>query len=164
MNQNNIYHGSTEQDVCTDGADLEDPNNYGDKSHLDETAYFGPLVAADKINYMVVPREYESSLLGCVGIVINNKTGVYAYGIVGESGPNVDGSSGVDYGKSAWDEVSIKMAWEINGHEFGSPIANQRQYGNYTYIIFKNSKRAWDGSTITQSQIDAVGREYLWLY
>lgn len=164
---NAIVHQSGEMDVCTDGL-LHVPcmdkegnslNPYGDTSHQCQTAVFLDTVYSDSVNYMVVPGSYPGlkDLERCVGVIINNYTGEYVYAVVGEVGPEENSSY---CGASAWDEVSIHAAWIINGHETGAPIANTRQYGSYTFIIFLNSQQSWDTSGDLQSQIDAIGKQY----
>ena len=124
-----------------------------------DTALFGDKISADKVNYMVVPTGHPeySSLLGCVGVVRNNDTGEFVYAVVCEGGPS---ESSDWYGESAWDEVSIKVAWELNGHPYGSHIANERQYGNFSYFIFKKSKRDWNPSNDIQEEIDIIASKY----
>ncbi len=158
IKQNIVVHHSSEMDVCTDGL-MGNLDNYGDKNHIGETAYFGDAISADAVNYMVIPIDYPdySELLGCVGVVRNNNTGDFVYAVVCEGGPAE--SSGW-YGQSAWDEVSIKVAWELNGHPYGTYIGNERQYGDFTYIIFPKSKRKWNPNNNMQKEIDAVGSKY----
>ena len=158
IEQNVVIHHSNEMDVCTDGF-MDNGHNYGDKSHIGATALFGDKISADKVNYMVVPTGHPeySSLLGCVGVVRNNDTGEFVYAVVCEGGPS---ESSDWYGESAWDEVSIKVAWELNGHPYGSHIANERQYGNFSYFIFKKSKRDWNPSNDMQEEIDIIASKY----
>lgn len=128
---------------------------YGDRDHSESTARLNG-VLPDEVNYMVIPTDYEDykKLMGCVGMIINNETGKYVYAVVCEGGPKENGGS---YGACAWDEVSINAAWEINGIERGRLIANTRQYGNYSFIIFRDSKRSWKIDDTLQHQIDMAG-------
>lgn len=163
MFKNTVVHFSNEMDVCTDGKFCNDDLNeaeepYGDKNHYGHTARLDG-ICADCVNYMVIPGDYPNGndLLGCVGVIINNQTGKSVYAVVCEIGPK-ENSGG--YGASAWDEVSIRAAWLLNGHEPGVAIANSRQYGGFTFIIFANSKQKWDTDSDLQAQIDAVGKLY----
>ena len=158
-----LIHTSGEMDVCTDGKFCNDDlniasNPYGDTCHYGHTARLDG-ICADCVNYMVIPGDYPDAkdLLGCVGVIINNDTGNYVYAVVCEIGPN---ESGTGYGACAWDEVSIRAAWLLNGHNPGASIANSRQYGNYTFIIFTKSKQAWSVGADLQDRIDAVGKTY----
>ena len=160
----NSIHFSEEMDVCTDGKfcneDLNsNPMPYGDTCHYGHTARLDG-ICADCVNYMVIPGDCpnKQDLLGCVGVIINNKTGDYVFAVVCEIGPNENGTG---YGACAWDEVSIRAAWLLNGHQPGTPIANTRQYGSYTYIILPNTKQTWtNNNAMLQGQIDEAGKKY----
>ena len=156
-----IVHHSTEMDVCTDGELYGLPNDtkypYGDRDHLGEIS--GSFeVYSDRTNYMVIPGDSDiQKLIGNVGIIINNQTGKYVYAIVREVGPDESGSQ---YGACAWDEVSIYAAWKLNDHPIGANIGNTRQEGDYTFIIFPNSKQDWQYGLGLQEQVDAAGAQY----
>ena len=47
-----------------------------------------------------------------------------------------------------------------DGSLIDAPIANKRQYGSYTFVIFPNSRQKWTGGLSLQDQIDSVGAQY----
>ena len=159
ISNNAVVHTSTEMDVCTDGnVNTNSKQPYGDLDHYGDIALQIDGIYSDMTNYMVIPINCDGyeKLLGCVGVIYNNITGEYVYAIVGDGGP-AEGGGG--YGKSPWDEVSIHAAWCLNGYKTGTPIANRRQYGSYTFVIFPNSKEKWKDDNL-QNQINSIAANY----
>ena len=122
---------SKELRICTDGA----TSAYGSTSHQTETAFSGRFhisTPANEIPYIVIPMNQNgyNDLIGCIGVVIDNKTGRYVYAIIGDGGPS----------KNGFGEVSLKVAWELG---YSNSTGANGPEGDFTIVIYPGTRQAW---------------------
>ena len=103
---------------------------------------------ADKIPYIVIPLnhpQYED-LIGCMGMVMNNENGKYAYAIVADGGPD----------KNGFGEVSLKAAWDLG---FSEDEANGAcgPEGDFTITVYPGTRQEWTSDSL-YDQIQNAGR------
>ena len=140
------YH-TDELRICTDGAS----KSYGSGSHQSQTAMSGRLginTPADEIPYIVIPTDYPGydNLIGCMGVVIDNSNGNFAYAVIGDGGKPENG----------FGEVSLKAAWDLGFSESEAYGACGPE-GDFTIMIFPDTRQNWTNSD-PYDQIQAAGK------
>ena len=136
--------------ICTDGA----TKDYKSKSHQGETAMSGRLgvkTPADIIPYIVIPTNHPNydKMIGCMGVVIDNSNGNYAYAVVGDGGSP----------KNGYGEVSLKAAWDL-GYTENEANGAWGPEGKFTIILFPGTRENWTSDNLYQQIQDCGSKLY----